>query len=421
MQQTAKRRIAFRCLLVAGSLVLGIATAEFAVRLMGEVDTDGNFSFQGQPVGRHVPPVTAIAETLAKYQTTNTTRMIYDAETGWKPRPHISTHGGNYRYNAAGIRSPPKTYNLQPANGALRIALFGDSFTHGDDVPFADTWGAKLEVKLNEMGVLAEVINFGVSAYGMDQAFLRWQTLGRSYSPHIVLFGFQAENVNRNVNMLRAFYAGGTGIPFSKPRFVLTDDDTLRLINSPTLSLDRVPEVMANMDSWELAEYEMFYHETRFEKQFWHSSRALSLAVERLSENEPTRRIAPYRLGGEPARVTLALLREFRRDVERRNAQFHIIHLPKKSDLNRLLQKRGCAYQQLLERVGKQQMLIDPQPRLLAAARADSLESLFQRHYSPAGNSIIADVIADFLAKTLTKNRGHYSPAGSHHERVEHP
>ncbi|MBT4867827.1 MAG: hypothetical protein HON53_22225 [Planctomycetaceae bacterium] len=405
MQPTAKRRVVFRCLLVVGSFLFAIATTETVVRLMGQVDVDGNFSFQGQAVGHRVPPVTAITETLAKYQTTSITRMIYDAETGWRPRPHISTHGGNYRYNARGIRSPPKKYDLQPADGTLRIALFGDSFTHGDDVPFDDTWGAMLEEKLNALGIAAEVINFGVSAYGMDQAFLRWQTLGRSYSPHIVLFGFQAENVNRNVNMLRAFYAGGTGIPFSKPRFVLDDDGTLRLINSPTLSLDRVPKVMANMDSWKLAKYETFYDKARFAKRFWHCSRALSLAVERLSDNEPSRRIAPYRLEGELARVTLALLSEFRRDVERHNAEFYIVHLPKESDLDRLLENRGCAYQQLLERVSEQQIVIDPQPRLLNAARADSLESLYQRHYSPKGNGIITEVITNILATTLADKR----------------
>ena len=213
--------------------------------------------------------------------------------------------------------------------------------------------------------------------------------------------------------MLRAFYVGGTGIPLSKPRFVFADGDTLRLINSPTLAVDRVPEVMADMPSWELAKYETFYSQTKFAKRFWHSSRALSLAVERLSENEPSRRIAPYRLDAEPVRVTLALLREFRRDVERHNARFDIVHLPKLADLKRLLQKRGCAYQQLLERVEQQQTLIDPQPRLLAAARAESLESLFQRHYSAKGNQIIAEVIAEFLATTLTDNPQQQSPAGT--------
>jgi hypothetical protein len=282
----------------------------------------------------------------------------------------------------------------------LRIALFGDSFTHGDDVPFDQTWGALLERELNDAGIKSEVINFGVSAYAMDQAYLRWTTLGRNYSPDVVLFGFQAENVNRNVNMLRAFYAEGTGIPFSKPRFILSNAGRLQLINSPTLSLETVPHVMADMDSWELAKYESFYDPSRFQRRFWHASRFVSLAVDSLSAGPNSRSVGredPFRLGSEPARVTFALLREFGRDVERHQAEFLIVHLPKQSDLERSLRGRPCAYQALLDRISTEQTVIDPQPKLLAAARADSLELLFQRHYSEAGNRIIADVISRFF------------------------
>lgn len=395
---TSRRRL-FRCLLAAGSFLFAFLLAEVAVRLVGTTDVDGNFFFRGQQTGRRIPPVTSIAATLDKYQHTNKTRMIYDAQTGWKPRPHISTHNGNYRYNSVGIRSQPKEYNLKPADGVLRIALFGDSFTHGDDVPFDETWGAELEAILNESGTPTEVINFGVSAYGMDQAYLRWETFGKKYLPNIVLFGFQAENVNRNVNMLRAFYAGGTGIPFSKPRFVLEQDDTLRLINSPTLALDRIPHVMANMETWDLAQYETFFDRAKYEKHLWDFSRLLSLASEVVSEKTQRRRIQPFRLDSEPARVTLSLLRDFEHDVESHNAEFIVVHLPTESDLKRLLEDRGCAYQQLLERVATQHRLIDPQPELLKAARMDSLDSLFQRHYSARGNRIIAEVIAKSLSR----------------------
>jgi hypothetical protein len=396
--RTNRRRLVFRCLLAAGSFVFAFLLAEVAVRLIGTTDADGNFFFRGHQVGRRIPPVTSIAATLDKYQHTNRTRMIYDAQTGWKPRPHISTHNGNYRYNSVGIRSQPKEYNLKPAAGVLRIALFGDSFTHGDDVPFYETWGAQLEAILNEQGTPAEVINFGVSAYGMDQAYLRWQTFGKTYSPHIVLFGFQAENVNRNVNMLRAFYAGGTGIPFSKPRFVLEQNNTLRLINSPTLALEKVPHVMANMETWDLARYETFFDRRKYAKHFWDLSRLISLAADVLSEKTQRRRIHPFRLDSEPARVTLALLRDFEHDVESHDAEFIVVHLPTESDLKRLLEGRVCAYQPLLEQVAKQHRLIDPQPELLKAARMDSLDSLFQRHYSAEGNRIIAEVIAKSLS-----------------------
>ena len=76
------------------------------------------------------------------------------------------------------------------------------------------------EMKLNQAGIRAEALNFGVSIYGMDQAFLRWQNAGRGYAPDIVIFGFQPENLNRNVNIFSTLYYGWN--IFSKPRFVLT-------------------------------------------------------------------------------------------------------------------------------------------------------------------------------------------------------
>lgn len=396
-----RRRVLFRVLLVVGATLLALLTAECAVRLMGRVDADGNFQFRGRIVGRRHPPVAAVRETLVEYRSSTSSRMIYDATTGWKPRPRIVTHGGNYRYDARGIRTAGNDYDLTPADGSLRIALFGDSFTHGDDVPFEQTWGALLEAELNRRGVRTEVINFGVSAYAMDQAFLRWRSLGQEYSPDVVLFGFQAENVNRNVNMLRAFYAGGTGIPFSKPRYVL-QDGRLRLINSPTLPLERIPEVMSNMESWKLAGYEAFYDSARFRSRFWHGSRFLSLVVEALSEPSsvgPVRLSDPFRLDAEPARVSREILREFRRDAARQDAAFVVVHLPKQADLQRLLQVRSCVYQALLDRLSQEHVLVDPQPQLLAACRSESLDRLFQRHYSPAGNRIIAEVVAEFLAR----------------------
>ena len=45
---------------------------------------------------------------------------------------------------------------------------------------------------------------FGVGAYGMDQAYLRWKKHGAKFHPHIVIFGFVAGNVQDNVNMVVA-------------------------------------------------------------------------------------------------------------------------------------------------------------------------------------------------------------------------
>ena len=54
-----------------------------------------------------------------------------DAELGWTVKP--SGHSEEYRANSEGIRSDV-SYSDAPAPGVLRIATFGDSFTHGDEV-----------------------------------------------------------------------------------------------------------------------------------------------------------------------------------------------------------------------------------------------------------------------------------------------
>jgi lysophospholipase L1-like esterase len=63
-----------------------------------------------------------------------------------------------------GIRIPsPKTIiEKRPKHKSLRIALFGDSFTAGAEVPYTDTWGRRLEEKLRAQGAAVEVLNFGI-------------------------------------------------------------------------------------------------------------------------------------------------------------------------------------------------------------------------------------------------------------------
>lgn len=394
-----KSRWGMRAAAVLLGLLVAFLLAEVAVRLMGQTDEDGNFFFRGKLIGAVHPQVQWVRRQMERYRQSDNSRMISDPDTGWSPRPQNVTHNGRYRYERHGIRtgSIDSPYRKQPAAGVLRIALFGDSFTHGDDVPFEESWGYLLERKLKAAGYRAEVVNFGVSAYGMDQAFLRWRFLGREFAPHIVLFGFQAENVNRNVNLLRGFYVLHTGIPFSKPRFVLEEDGRLRLINRPALPPDEVPRVMAHMDEWELSRYEWFYNPDDYRRRFWQRSRFLSLLMDRLTRQEEPglSRPGPTLLrGGQPARLTRRILQEFRRDVQQQGGRFFVIHLPKKSDLQRLLRHRPLPDAGLWEDVSAEQDVIDPVPTLLKRARRDGVEILFadpkQAHYSRVAGELLS-------------------------------
>lgn len=169
------------------------------------------------------------ADIINNFIEQKTNYVTFSPNLGWA----IKRNGSSklYRANSSGIRSD-KEYALTPRRGVLRISAFGDSFTHCDGVSNNETWQSIMESYDSNM----EVINFGVSAYGTDQAYLRYLEEGGQYKSHIVLIGFMTENIYRNVNTYRPFYFPETGLPLSKPRFVIKDGK-LSLIRNRMQSL----------------------------------------------------------------------------------------------------------------------------------------------------------------------------------------
>ena len=145
---------------------------------------------------------------------------------GW---PAESTRGVNPGRDALGARVTPASPD---ADAESCVALYGDSFTFGSGIAATDTWGAEVARRLG-----CRVANYGVGAYGTDQAFLRFRH-GDDDAP-IAVLAHQAENVMRNVNQLRNLIYPHDG-PLLKPRFVLDDTGpqrpVLRLIPRPAFT-----------------------------------------------------------------------------------------------------------------------------------------------------------------------------------------
>lgn len=107
---------------------------------------------------------------------------------------------GNYTSNSFGLRGT-KEYTLLPSKNILRIACFGDSFTFCDNVKDTDSWQYVLE---NSVGNL-EVLNFGVSGYGIGQAYLRYLRDGLRFYPQIIIFNkLRAREDRDTINYPRA-------------------------------------------------------------------------------------------------------------------------------------------------------------------------------------------------------------------------
>jgi hypothetical protein len=100
-----------------------------------------------------------------------------------------------------------------------RIAIVGDSFTFGLEVPYEDTWGPQLEIAL---GLEWQVLNFGVDGYGVDQAFLKYQLNVLAWHPDIVILGVIEDDFRRTMGVY-GFLTFPGWLPFPKPRFVVRD------------------------------------------------------------------------------------------------------------------------------------------------------------------------------------------------------
>ncbi len=231
----------------------------------------------------------------------------FDAELGWSWEPSTASPDGMFHVNSIGARGT-REYAPSPPEGVTRIVCFGDSFTFCDDVSDKKTFQVSLETRHREL----EVLNFGVSGYGTDQALLRYRRLGRDLGAEVVCIGILTENVGRNVNRYRPLWNPTSGFCAAKPRFLLEGNE-LVLLPQPfatrdelwrALEDDSVVERVADGEHWigpsvptgRLSSFGRlaagyFAYRARQESRLWRDT------------------------DGEPFRVTVALLEAFHREA----------------------------------------------------------------------------------------------------------
>lgn len=398
----------FRVSIVA--IFLALVIAELFIRFISRHSIDGEIWVGEALLRPYRLPVVSISRALELYRGPNAPRISYDRELGWAPTPNRSFANGRYQYNSAGIRDSREFAPLAP-QGKIRIALFGDSFMHGDDVDQADTLSASLEKLLNDSGIQAEVLNFGVSAYGIDQAYLRWEKLGKHFHPHIVIAGFQPENVKRNFNLLRFFYTHREDeIPFTKPRFELRNGE-LGLLNSPTVPVENLEHFVAGFESSPLRHAEYFYKPEDFRDSWIYKSQLLALATSFFtSSNRYVYEAAEryfYDVSGPPGQLALALLERFKLDVEQSKARFLVLYIPRLRHLLWNSSRAELPYHALLSRLKSGYTVIDPRNELLKASAEDSGDLYVDGvHFSAQGNHTLAEVLTRVLRAPETLETG---------------
>jgi hypothetical protein len=327
-------------------LLVSLALCELVIRALGETDGDGQFRLLGSPLRPFRIPFTAIGEAVARYRAADDAFLLYDPVLGWAPRPGGRSRDGLAHANGAGLRAERETPPIAPP-GSVRIAIFGDSFTFGDEVALEETWGLDLERVLRGEGFDADVLNFGVNAYGVDQAYLRWHEQGRATHPDVVILGFQPEDALRDQNVFRPLYFAGTNVPLSKPRFVL-DGEELRLVNSPTLRPDEMVPALAGIATHPLRPYERFL-DARYDQAWWQRSKLAAFLVALANGDNAPGAAGTFRLDPEARDLARRIVERFAAEVEASGARFLVVHLPRREDFDARAEGRALWYAELLD------------------------------------------------------------------------
>lgn len=375
-------------------LLSTLLTLEIGVRIAAQYTEDGQLMIQGRIIPPLRVPVERHRMMTQRYEEQATSAFVgYDAQTGWSFIPGRVSSDNLYHINQAGFRDEVD-YEYAPAADILRIALFGDSFVQGDEVPFENTFGYYLEADLYAQGIRAEVLNFGVGGYGMDQAYLRWQSLGQQFQPDIVLFGFMPENMNRNVNIIRLIYFPATEGHFSKPRFVL-DGDNLRLVNSPAITPEAVTTVLEQIDTHPLMQYE-YYYDGRYNFGFGSLSAAYAWVKYLLNGSIVQYESIPP--NDERHLVTVGIIEAFDRDVEAAASQFIVVHFPHNPTLQHYFETGTIPHQYVLDEIAVFAPVIQSEN---AFENNDARYWMPRFHYSPVGNQVMATYSANALVGCL--------------------
>lgn len=312
-----------------------------------------------------------------------------DAVLGWVPDSDT---------NSAGMRDD-REYERVPPLGVIRIVAFGDSFTYGSDVALGDTWEKQLAVIDHSI----EVLNYGVGAYGLDQAYLRYLKVGTEYNPHLVFIGYMSENIARNVNVFRAFYTRSyRNVIFTKPRFKVRDGE-LVLLKNPLSTFEDYERFLLN-DREVLAElgendyhYQTNYNRSRldflpsvrFAKIFWGT-------LNKRMANPIFTSDGMYNVKSEAYEVTVKIFDAFYRKALENGALPVIIVFPNINDQWWSRKKEKRRYTQLLDYFGsKGYRFIDTLGALEPYESRYTVDELVRNwgHYSPLGNKIIAEYI----------------------------
>lgn len=191
-----------------------------------------------------------------------------DKVLGWKQVPNHSWPWAGHNWYANDFSIRVKTNSLgfrdterdfSKSSGVKRVAILGDSFIEAVQVPFKKTACQLLEHSLNSssedgpgQSIKWEVLNLGISNYGVGQYLLTWEEYARKFNPDYIAIFVAQFHMRRTIDgaQIGAFASTKNKRLLTRPTFRLANDI---LIREPAKDYDEFVKLQEDLIRTEFA------------------------------------------------------------------------------------------------------------------------------------------------------------------------
>ncbi len=308
---------------------------------------------------------------------------IGDAELGWRMANGRTDSAGN-------ITADPDGFRITGGEGldCPILSLWGDSIVQGADVSDADSWAWQLQRTISGQ---YRVLNGGVSAYGCDQALLRFEKSLDQFMPEVALLCYATTDLLRHCNIQRSFLHQSGDYLYLKPSFRLSNE-TLELVTPPYIPLEEAGSRFRDSDVIEFLKSNDLLFPNSSDAIITHLLRLFGLDY----KFGPRKRAREYAM-----KVTRAIYDRFFRVCRQHNIFGCALLLPIGQGLN----KSGEDFDILCDHFDQNgYSYIDP--RSAFPFSSDSCAKFFtaKNHYSREGGEVLVrEILEALVSKGLLK------------------
>ena len=283
------------------------------------------------------------------------------------------------------------------------ITAYGDSYVYGAEVPAEDAWSNFLTERIG-----CRIGNYGVSSYGIGQAFLRFQ-INKRDTASVTFLGIYPADFKRTVNQYRHFITGNNRLAF-KPRYYL-DHEALKLAPQPTIDYESLSTFFESPDKF--LQHESFLPDSALgpvSVRFPFTWRILNIGLREELHNWIARRpdwiafVQPDHRS-KALEVTIAIASEFMRVCRNREKKCFFVFFPATNEYDYFRRSGNRAIQPLLDELDRRSIpYLDLTRSFHTALGGDDICPMLTQpnkcrgHFNATGNRMVSDHVYEYLA-----------------------